>query len=458
MRDNYDFSEAIENPYINNPSNNKKLINRTIQEVLNIQTGECLSADYFFSLSEDLIFKGRRKLEEYNQKEEKLLVCPFCYQSVKIRGNKTGKKSMHFSHLYDSGDCPIKTTNKYTQQEINAMKYNGQKESQRHKILKNFIGEYLEKDNKFYDVRIEKNFQDKGLSKEWKRPDVAAKFQDLDIVFEIQLSTTFLSVIVEREVFYQKNKTFIFWFFNKFHTQIDEQKFTEKDIIYLNKNNAFVINSDTISKSEQENKLIFLCYYQEPYIDKKSYAVNTHWTSQYITFDDLKFDYINYKLYYYDTEKEKDNLRNDLKNKPKIEFEKFWLDYTNLTKEDRIKKLDDLQNLFDSQKIYVSIKDLGYIDKLYPILNGLYSFKHGRIINYNFPNFLALINYILEYRKEYGQVLFSAIRYYNYEQKLLLADKKGTYRRKLNKSQNCEQDQTDNKFFKILFPELNIAL
>ncbi|WP_017293605.1 DUF6035 family protein [Geminocystis herdmanii] len=455
MRDNYDFPEAIKNPYINTSLTNKKLINRTIQEVLNIQTGEYLSADYFFSLSEDVIFKGRRKLEEYNQREEKLLVCPFCYQSVKIRGNKTGKKSMHFSHLYDSGDCPIKTSNKYTEDEIRRMKYNGQKESERHKMLKNFIGEFLEKDNRFYDVRIERNFQDKGLSKEWKRPDVAAKFRDLDIVFEIQLSTTFLSVIVEREVFYQKNKTFIIWFFNQFHTQADEQKFTEKDIIYLNNNNAFVINNETILKSQQENKLIFLCYYEEAYIDKNNYIIKTDWTSEYITFDELKFDYINYKLYYYNTEKEKENLINELRNKLIIEFEKFWLDYIKFTAKYRRTKLDELQNLFYSQKTDVILNDMIHIDKLYPILNALYSFKYGRIINYNFPNFLALINYVLEDRKEYGKVLFSAIRYYNYEQLLLSADKKGTYRKKLNKSLDCEQDQKYNKLLKILFPELN---
>jgi hypothetical protein len=119
--------------------NNLRLTTRTIKEVLNIQTGEFIKSDDFFSLSEEIIFQGRRKLEEYNQNGEKLLVCPFCYQPVKIRGSITGKKSMHFAHLYDSGDCPIKTTNKYTEEEIRRMKYNGQKESEIHKTIKNFF-------------------------------------------------------------------------------------------------------------------------------------------------------------------------------------------------------------------------------------------------------------------------------------------------------------------------------
>ena len=51
---------------------------------------------------------------------------------------------------------------------------------------------------------------------EWRKPDVKALYGDKFIAFEIQLSTTFLSVIVERREFYLKNNALIFWIFNEF--------------------------------------------------------------------------------------------------------------------------------------------------------------------------------------------------------------------------------------------------
>ncbi|WP_407066812.1 DUF6035 family protein [Extensimonas sp. H3M7-6] len=42
----------------------------------------------------------------------------------------------------------------------------------------------------------------KGSIGEWRRPDVQAKFGDLRMAFEIQLSTTYIRVIAERQEFY----------------------------------------------------------------------------------------------------------------------------------------------------------------------------------------------------------------------------------------------------------------
>ncbi len=423
---------------------------RTIEEVLNIKTGDFLKADYFFSLSEETIFQGRRKLEESNQRKEKLLVCPYCYQPVKIRGFVNGKKTMHFAHLYDSGDCPIKTTNKYSKQEIERMKYNGQKESEEHIKLKEFIASCLEKDERFSDLKVEKNFNSKGLSKEWKRPDVSAKFKGLDIVFEVQLSTTFLSVIVEREVFYRDNKTFIIWFFNKFNPDVDSQKFTEKDIIYSNKNNAFLINDETIEKSEKEGKFIIKCYYQEVLI--KNNAIEFKPEVKEICFDDLKFDYNNYKLFYYDPQSKYQELSYYLKQGFIKDFENFWLERNTLSDEEKNSKLFDFQNLFQSKNINFTIND----SRLNAVLDAIYSLKYKKMINYKYKNFISLANHILEYRQEYAQVFLLALSYYGIEKIVLQEDKKGAYRNKLHKYKLAGLKQNDkyNKLFETLFPEL----
>src|SRR6185369_16234869 len=147
---------------------------RTVQDVLNLSDGTFIQADEFFNRSEEDVFKERRKLEEAAQRNEKTLVCAICHQPLKIKGDRNGAISIHFAHLYDSGDCPIKTGLKYTREEIERMKYNGVKESPAHFKIKNAVADLISKDSRFSDIKIEKTFKSEGLSKEWKKPDVSA--------------------------------------------------------------------------------------------------------------------------------------------------------------------------------------------------------------------------------------------------------------------------------------------
>ena len=41
--------------------------------------------------------------------------------------------------------------------------------------------------------------------KQWRRPDVSSLYKKQLVVFEGQLSTTFLNVIIDRKIFYQDN-------------------------------------------------------------------------------------------------------------------------------------------------------------------------------------------------------------------------------------------------------------
>jgi len=301
--------------------------NLTIQEVINKQTGDVINANAFFSQPESIIFQKRRELEESNKQNKNIFICPYCYQPVKIRGKSQGTQSMHFAHFSYSGDCPIKTSGKYTEDEIKAMKYNGAKESERHKTLKYFIAECLKNDKRFSGIRIEKKIQ-QGMSKEWRRPDVSAKFGDNDIAFEIQLSTTFLSVIVEREIYYKDNNIFIIWFFDGSRNDIKSMRFSEKDIVYSNNNNAFILNNQIIEEYKHTKIFSFLCYYQNLFIDQ--HQLKSEWISRKIKFDDLIFDKEKYKLYYHDTNGIKQKLKYQLEyNTPwhrawKSRFPKKW--------------------------------------------------------------------------------------------------------------------------------------
>lgn len=270
---------------------------RTISEVLNIKTGQISSANAFLDKIPYFVGKERRALEEHIQDGEKYLVCPICFQPLKIRSIQ-GKYATHFAHLYDSDDCPIKTNQHYTQEEIRNIQYGHVKESERHKHMKDLIVASLSCDPRFSDIRKEPVIRDINELKKRRRPDVFATFSAQTIVFEIQLWTTWLKVLVERDRHYQKNQIFIGWIFD--HFEPTELNSLGQDVLSADNNNAFVINETTLYRSQQEHRFFLKCHYQEPVLQQEK--IELIWKTQEVCFHDMHLDYQKYKFYYFDFE------------------------------------------------------------------------------------------------------------------------------------------------------------
>lgn len=282
---------------------------RTIESVLNKEDGAEISADTFFQKSEKELFNYRRKLQEAIKGiRPPLFVCYYCGQLVKLNGGGDLKKVLHFAHQKDSDFCDIKTNTKYSVSEINRIKYNGAKESRLHLETKKIISELLEENKGFSNIRVEKTLKSKN-NLEWKKPDISTDYKDIKLVFEIQLSTTFLSVIVDREYFYQENQTYILWVFRHFEIEEFKQRFTEKDVFYSNNRNVFVLNDEAINLSQKNNNLYFLCYYQKPTIQELKLIYS--WESEYVCFNQLSFDKHNYKVFFFDV----DTVETEIKEK-----------------------------------------------------------------------------------------------------------------------------------------------
>lgn len=295
----------------------KPMQERTIKEVIDTKTGEIIDADVFFDRPEGEIFADRRLLEENNQSNKDYLICQYCHQRVRVRGTPLGAYSMHFAHLHDSDDCPIKTNTHCTKEEILIMKYNGVKESDRHKDAKSRVEQSLKVDIAFSNVESEATFHHRGGQKEWRRPDVSAQFKGYPFVCEVQLSTTFLSVVVDRDTFYRKNSTFILWVFDQFEPA--NLKFADKDIIYANNYNAFVVNEETLKSSQEKNEFRLHCYYCEPVLIRGE--IKPEWRDKEISFHELTFDYTNFKFYYFDYKSTYDEL-NSIQNRDAPRFTK----------------------------------------------------------------------------------------------------------------------------------------
>lgn len=293
----------------------KNYIKPTIESVLDIDNGKEINSSTFFSQSTNSIFEFRYLLEQAIQEDKPKFVCYFCKQKIKIRGGGETKKVFHFAHLKDSDDCHIKTSNKYSKEEIERIKYNGAKESLLHLELKSFIYKCL-LTNKYYDkgvaeVNLEKVIKSDRITKEWKKPDVSAIFENKKIVFELQLSTTFLSVIASRQSFYRNNNIFILWVFNSFETSEDKRKFTQSDVFYSNNRNGFVLNKEAMNHSILKNDLYLFCIYEKPIRQKNE--IIFEWQEQLISLNDLKYDNINFRIYFFDVFKEVEKINKEIK-------------------------------------------------------------------------------------------------------------------------------------------------
>lgn len=292
-------------------SNNKY----TIDEVLDLESGEIVHSKDFFHKSLDEIHIIRSELQRAIQgARDSLYVCLYCKQKIRIRGSlhkdlNRKQKSFHFAHLKDSDECPIKTQNTFSKEEIDRMRYNGAKESPLHFNLKSKIAELLKSNESLIgevsDIKIESVYRDK-ISKEWKKPDIQFNFQNKSMAIEIQLSTTWLDVITKRQEFYRNNQTYILWIFHKFNICDEERRLTDNDVIYTNNQNAFVFNEETIVESEKSNDLVLKCYYKRYnfFIDE----IEETWEYKFIKLSELTFNEPHFKIYYYNCEIEKQKV------------------------------------------------------------------------------------------------------------------------------------------------------
>ena len=279
---------------------------RTIDTVIDTDTGLEISARDFFAQPENAIFKVRTELQKSIYLRKPKLVCKYCRQAVKISGRKIERgKASFFSHFKDSDECDYKTTTGRTRRDINREKYARCNEGERHKRLKTKIAELLEMTPGVSDVKVKKNIIGNHPILNWKRPDILASFRGQEIVFELQLSTTFISVIAERDLFYRLNKKFIIWVFNfdeqDEHVNLDNMM--AKDIYYNNKMNVFIFDREAQKESEERGELILKCNWLKAdgsweYLNENS---SNGLGGTFVCLSDLQYD-STYKPYYFDAE------------------------------------------------------------------------------------------------------------------------------------------------------------
>lgn len=260
-----------------------RYFDRSIKIAFDKTTGEILDADEVFDIAKDA-FQIRKKYHEKNIE----LSCCECEQDLMVSGSKYDR--LHFKHKPGHSYC-ILADGKLTPHDHE--KFTAilkAKESDRHKELKNKIGKLLKSISgvDVNSIQIDNKFIVKDNEK--RRPDVYCKFQEKELVFEIQLSDLSLGYILSRYDFYKKHGMYLIWILDNF--DIHNQGTLERDIKYLTKYENF------FKLDENVETLKLLCDYKFPYLTDNNKFL-TKWLKKSVELNELKFDSEVFQVFYY---------------------------------------------------------------------------------------------------------------------------------------------------------------
>lgn len=264
--------------------------------------------------SDDIVLL-RRRLRTANREGKPILVCAECATKLELRSNKLSRKRREkdyyfFKHYKDVNECSIKTNSRLPIGVLLARKYENVKESIPHINLKNHLGYIIEHFHSPEKISIDNKFYfDKSGNGEKRKPDVYALINGREYAFEIQLNTTFLSVIEEREAFYERNDVSIIWIFKYFPLEEEIQRLTQKDIYVPNRLNAFVLDDDMLDLSIKQKKLHLKVFYKTFSVDRGK--ICSQWKNKVTTIENLNYG-DNYKPFFYDSFADKEKAKQEL--------------------------------------------------------------------------------------------------------------------------------------------------
>ena len=256
---------------------------RSIKIAFDRISGEVLDADEVFGSKKDA-FQIRK---EFHRDEVELYCCE-CKQKLNVSTSKYDR--LHFKHQVNADYCILKDENLTPEELESFTKILKAKESDRHKELKNKIGQRLAKISgvDIESIAIDNKFILKENKK--RRPDVYCKYKDKEVVFEIQLSDLSLRYILSRYDFYKENNIYLIWILDNF--DIHGQSQMVRDIKYLSKYENFF----KLDESCDEFKLS--CQYKFPFLTDDNKLL-TKWLNKSVPLNEIKFDSESYQIYYY---------------------------------------------------------------------------------------------------------------------------------------------------------------
>lgn len=345
----------------------------------------------------------RMRLAEENATNQSSYICPVCHVGVYLCIHRTEQfgKRFYFKHRVENGNCPAITRGNLSKEEIEARKYNGVKESAAHIRMKEIIRASLAQDPRFSAIEVEPRWANDGGA--WRKPDVRAVLDgQTKVVFEIQLSTTFLHVIAERRLFYREQGALLCWVFSEFDPE--DARMTQDDIFYNNNRNLFLASEGTLQASKERQAFMLDCHWHEPCIEDE--VLVDRWNGRLLAFHELSHDYDRHCAYFYDYELVRGDQVCHLRREILASrFAKWWAGY-------RYHSADQAWRDFRKEFNEYSILLPEYPQLLSGLLNALYSAKAGKAVGWVHPKFISVAHTVAGSHAEVLQPFLAALAVY----------------------------------------------
>jgi hypothetical protein len=402
--------------------------------IADLDSGAQVDVERFIRRELKYVMRDRSELRRrYRQDSETpWLVCLICGAPVQLVSHTD--RSFYFRHMPEAEDrgCLINTKGNLTPSQINALKYNGAKESQAHQRLKGIVRDSILADPRFDTPQVEKVWRGMSTSERatWRKPDVQVSWGERRLVFEIQLSTTFLSVIVDRKEFYRAEQGSLIWIFQSFDP--NHTRRAEEDIFYNNNQNVFIVNEETLLRSRTNKRLSLDCWHAVP-VHQDGEILDT-WKKSSVFIDELHFDLDKQRVYFHDYDqaiKELQDQKEVLKqDQLRDDFEEFWRVYGGDEDLDGKKEWKSLRARLLASNLVDDLPESYWVGPFNGVVSLMLSAKKGAPFGYRFKTLLEVTNVTFNSYKHYLWQFGWALKLYGHETLLGTQDKKGTWQRR----------------------------
>ena len=280
---------------------------QTVKLAIDCATGEIVAAEALLALSEIEFTSMRReamaaRLDRRRGGSAMRFKCAICEHPLYLSRHIQGHQNRWFTHDGKSENCPWYEGARLTPDQTKALIYRGQQEGLEHREAKQFLATWLSRDPLVSGVNQEKTTFGEVLKGEWRRPDVKCLYRGMPLVFEIQLSYTFLSDVIARDEFYRHEGIFIVWVFAKF----DLRRAAVTDEAFFNRRNLFVLDAAAKQSTAERNALTFSGYRQTPVVGGE--GIHDVWEAHPISLNKVAFPRETMRPYFFDYEAERQRL------------------------------------------------------------------------------------------------------------------------------------------------------
>lgn len=424
---------------------------RTIESVYDDDTGREISAAELLNGPEEALHRLRYETTVRHHQGNDRYYCPKCKGSIWPSLARGG----YFNHYAPADpDCEWYTGKPGSLSEINRERFLFHVESPLHKRLVQFIYDMTLQDQRFSGSVKDRERVVDLQSGQWRKPDVWARFRDWEVVFELQLSRTWLKEIVGREVFYSERGTFVVWVFHGFKGFRDFA--AAKDIYYANHANALELDHEAEAESLKAGKLMLKAHWYgfEP---DESGAFALGWHSQIVDLDELVWDQRALKPYFGDPlTREFSALRERHRDWLEL-FEKTWL----ADREEHVlwehRAMRKAWNRFVEFLSHRTLptSEAAREQQFARAIDQIFAVRDDRW-HFGKENLVAATNTLLEHRGWFTTVLIAAAKAYGREKLLEVPSVARKIRRNLGldgDSGGIEQAQGYEPVIGFLFPE-----